>query len=228
MPAERPTPKILVSKTTLASKSVLYVDDTDHVTTDVAGFRYDPNFQRLIVKGGIDVKGSKILKVGTPTLDDDAANKAYVDSAVSAWTGSLELTQVMEFGGDTTGLQAHSVNLYVLPAYYPSTCWTTIQQGRRASKTVTLKNLKVFLGSVHAGGSITFTIQVATAATGESFANTSLTCTLTAGSSSASDTTNTAVINAGERYALKAYVNTSNITSAGRRLYATVEATWNP
>ena len=48
------------------------------------------------MKGGADTNNAKIINVATPTNDNDAANKGYVDSVVNGQTYSYTTDQISE------------------------------------------------------------------------------------------------------------------------------------
>ena len=48
------------------------------------------------MKGGADVNNAKIINVATPINNNDAANKAYVDSVMKSWADKWESGEISD------------------------------------------------------------------------------------------------------------------------------------
>jgi hypothetical protein len=86
------TPRINLSSTpySQSAQRAFNLSCTDCITTthiNTSGdFRMDGNLTMLV--GHINMSGSKIINLGTPTADTDAATKAYVDSQIGSGGGN--------------------------------------------------------------------------------------------------------------------------------------------
>lgn len=116
------------TQTSLAGLTELTVDNINIngntiTSTDTNGnISLDPNGT-----GTVDVNGAKITNVGTPTTDNDAANKAYVDNALTGltWKDAVNLladsnvalsgsTNTLVIDGHSVLTQAHGDGYRIL------------------------------------------------------------------------------------------------------------------
>ena len=162
------------------------------------------NFLRLESTGDVSIDSGKIQGVALPSVNTDAANKQYVDTAVSGV--SIVSKSTLYWGNGDTSAASNYVALD--PGYNNRVAQSVLSTHPvlRAVMNGTLKYLYVSAYTGPTGGGLKFDVYVNGSATG-------ITCTLAAGGTGAADTTNFVSVTAGDQ--IEIWIKQTSGTTVG-------------